>query len=110
MIESLRADQNRNRALATGIGGILLLGGGIAWFITDRRRRQERFEKESATLETQALRSQMNPHFIFNALNSINAFVQKNDQDSATSYLSKFARVMRLVLENSRHAGSALER
>ncbi|HQZ43366.1 MAG TPA: histidine kinase, partial [Flavobacteriales bacterium] len=104
MIESLRADQNRNRALATGIGGILLLGGGIAWFITDRRRRQERFEKESATLETQALRSQMNPHFIFNALNSINAFVQKNDQDSATSYLSKFARVMRLVLENSRHA------
>ena len=82
----------------------MLLGGGIAWFITDRRRRQERFEKESATLETQALRSQMNPHFIFNALNSINAFVQKNDQDSATSYLSKFARVMRLVLENSRHA------
>ncbi|MBK9762534.1 MAG: histidine kinase [Flavobacteriales bacterium] len=46
----------------------------------------------------------MNPHFIFNALNSINAFVQRNDQDSATSYLSKFARVMRSVLENSRHA------
>ena len=46
----------------------------------------------------------MNPHFIFNALNSINAFVQRNDQDSASSYLSKFARVMRLVLENSRHA------
>ncbi|HQV50632.1 MAG: tetratricopeptide repeat protein [Flavobacteriales bacterium] len=103
-IESLRADQNRNRALATAFGGLLLLGGGGAWFVTDRKRRAERFEKEAATLETQALRSQMNPHFIFNALNSINAFVQKNDQDSATSYLSKFARVMRLVLENSRHA------
>jgi len=103
-IESLRADQNRNRALGTGAGGILLLGGGGAWFFADRKRRQERFEKEAATLETQALRSQMNPHFIFNALNSINAFVQRNDQDSATSYLSKFARVMRMVLENSRHA------
>ncbi|MBK7238715.1 MAG: histidine kinase [Flavobacteriales bacterium] len=35
----------------------------------------------------------MNPHFIFNALTSINAFVQKNDQDSATSYLSKLRTV-----------------
>jgi len=104
IIESLRADQNRNRGLAFGFGGLLLIGGGGAWFYTDRKRRQERFEKEAATLETQALRSQMNPHFIFNALNSINAFVQRNDQDSATSYLSKFARVMRSVLENSRHA------
>lgn len=103
-IEALRADQNRNRALGIGAGALLLVIGGSAWFIADRKRRKERFEKEAATLETQALRSQMNPHFIFNALNSINAFVQRNDQDSATSYLSKFARVMRLVLENSRHA------
>jgi len=103
-IEALRADTNRNRALAIGIGGLLLLGGSGAWFVADRKRRRERFEKEAATLETQALRSQMNPHFIFNALNSINAFVQRNDQDSASSFLGKFARVMRLVLENSRHA------
>ncbi|HQV51557.1 MAG: tetratricopeptide repeat protein [Flavobacteriales bacterium] len=103
-IEALRADQNRNRAFGIGAGAVLLVIGGGAWFVADRKRRQERFEKEAATLETQALRSQMNPHFIFNALNSINAFVQRNDQDSATSYLSKFARVMRLVLENSRHA------
>lgn len=107
-IESLRADQNRNRALATGLGGLLLLGGGGAWFVSDRKRRAERFEKEAATLETQALRSQMNPHFIFNALNSINGFVQRNDQDSASSYLAKFARLMRLVLENSRHAEVSL--
>lgn len=103
-IEALRADKNRNRAMGIGVGALLLVIGGSAWFIADRKRRQERFEKESATLETQALRSQMNPHFIFNALNSINAFVQRNDQDSATSYLSKFARVMRMVLENSRHS------
>jgi tetratricopeptide (TPR) repeat protein len=108
-IEQLRADQNRNRALATGGAAILLLLGGGAWFYTDRKRRRERFEKEAATLETQALRSQMNPHFIFNALNSINAFVQQNDQDSASSYLTKFARVMRSVLENSRHSEVPLQ-
>lgn len=107
-IEALRADTNRNRAWALGAGGILLIAGGGAWFLADRKRRQERFEKEAATLETQALRSQMNPHFIFNALNSINAFVQRNDQDSATSFLGKFARVMRAVLENSRHAQVSL--
>ncbi len=108
-IEELRADRNRNSALATGGGALLLLTGGGAWFYTDRKRRQERFEKEAATLETQALRSQMNPHFIFNALNSINAFVQKNDPDNATSFLTKFARVMRSVLENSRHSEVPLQ-
>ncbi len=108
-IAMIRADQNADRAMATGIGAVLLLGGGGISFIADRRRRRERFDKEVATLETQALRSQMNPHFIFNALNSINAFIQRNDPDHASSYLTKFARVMRLVLENSRHAEVPLE-
>ena len=108
-IEQLRADQNRNRALATGGAAVLLMVGGSAWFYSDRKRRRERFDKEAATLETQALRSQMNPHFIFNALNSINAYVQQNDQDSASSFLTKFARVMRSVLENSRHSEVPLQ-
>ncbi|MCB0795033.1 MAG: histidine kinase [Flavobacteriales bacterium] len=102
--------RNRGRiAIAAGAGGLLLVAGLGAWFFTDRKRRKERFEKEAATLETQALRSQMNPHFIFNALNSINAFVQRNEPDNATSFLTKFARVMRSVLENSRHSEVALE-
>jgi tetratricopeptide (TPR) repeat protein/anti-sigma regulatory factor (Ser/Thr protein kinase) len=103
-IEQLRADRNRNGVVAVGGGGLLLLIGALMWYRVDRKRRQERFEKEAATLETQALRSQMNPHFIFNALNSIYAYVQQNDQDSAGRYLTKFARVMRSVLENSRHS------
>ncbi len=94
----------RNRAWGIGGGaGILLIGGSIV-FISDRRRRKARFEKEAATLETQALRSQMNPHFIFNALNSISSFVQKNEPDRAVSFLARFARLMRLVLENSRQS------
>ena len=84
------------------IGGILLFLAGAMVALFDRRRRMARFDREAAQLETQALRSQMNPHFIFNALNSINAFVQKNEPDKAASFLSRFARLMRLVLENSR--------
>ena len=103
-IQSLRADRNRNRILGLGGGSVLLIGGGLAFFISDRKRRQARHEKEAALLETQALRAQMNPHFIFNALNSINAYVQRNDQDKASGFLTKFAKVMRSVLENSRHA------
>ncbi|WP_373551252.1 histidine kinase [Haliscomenobacter sp.] len=49
-----------------------------------------------------ALRAQMNPHFIFNSLNSINRFVQMSGPDAASNYLTKFARLIRLVLDNSR--------
>ena len=70
----------------------------------EMQHRTEHFEKEAARLEIQALRSQMNPHFIFNALNSIQSFVERNDPDRAGIFLSRFARLMRLVLENSRHA------
>jgi LytS/YehU family sensor histidine kinase len=96
----------RNGALA--FAALLAVGGGL-WWRSDRNRRKERFHKELAELETQVLRTQMNPHFIFNALNSINAFVQQNDRDRASAYLSKFAQVMRGVLENSRHAEVSLE-
>ncbi len=100
-IESLRADRNRNRACSLAAVGLLVLAGGAALFASDRKRRQARFAKDAAVLETQALRSQMNPHFIFNALNSINAYVQANEADLASDYLARFARLMRMVLENS---------
>jgi hypothetical protein len=52
-------------------------------------------------LALKSLRSQMNPHFIFNALNSVNHFVAQNDERTANKFLSEFSRLMRLVLENS---------
>jgi LytS/YehU family sensor histidine kinase len=51
----------------------------------------------------------MNPHFIFNSLNSINSFISDSDPDSAQSFLSKFARLMRYILENSRKTMVPLE-
>ena len=50
----------------------------------------------------EALRAQMNPHFMFNALTSINLFVLKNDTDAASFYLNKFSKLMRDVLDHSR--------
>jgi hypothetical protein len=59
-------------------------------------------EKQMAQLEMSALRAQMNPHFIFNCLNSINRFIIVNDNDTASEYLTKFSKLIRQVLDNSR--------
>ena len=96
-------------AWSAGAGGLLLLSGGVAFALSDRKRRRERYERDAARLQTQVLRTQMNPHFIFNALNSINNYVQTNDRDLATGFLTKFAQLMRLVLESSRHAEGSLK-
>ena len=52
-------------------------------------------------LALRSLRSQMNPHFIFNALNSVNSFIAGNDERSANRFLTDFSTLMRSVLENS---------
>lgn len=52
-------------------------------------------------LALKSLRSQMNPHFIFNALNSVNSFISINDEKSANKYLADFSKLMRMVMENS---------
>src|SRR5204862_3297001 len=52
-------------------------------------------------LALKSLRSQMNPHFIFNALNSVNHFIAQQDERTANKFLSEFSQLMRLVLENS---------
>lgn len=57
--------------------------------------------QKMAEAEMQALRAQMNPHFIFNCLNSINRYIVKSDQVTASLYLTRFARLIRLILDNS---------
>lgn len=60
------------------------------------------FEQKLAETEMTALRAQMNPHFIFNCLNSIKLYATDNNAAKASDYLTKFSRLIRLVLENSR--------
>lgn len=77
--------------------GMLLLG--IAAFFFYRSNRQQKLANNLLALKS--LRSQMNPHFIFNALNSVNNYISKSDERSANRFLSEFSTLMRAVLENS---------
>jgi LytS/YehU family sensor histidine kinase len=70
---------------------------------------QTAFEKKIAETEMTALRAQMNPHFIFNCLSSINRFILKNEGKTASSYLTRFSRLMRMVLMHSQKPVIALE-
>jgi ligand-binding sensor domain-containing protein len=67
------------------------------------------FERQIARVKMNMLRAQMNPHFIFNSLNSINNFILKNDPLNASGYLTKFSRLMRMILDNSRSEWVTLE-
>ena len=67
------------------------------------------FENQLAQVRMNLLRTQMNPHFLFNSLNSINSFILKNDRQNASGYLTKFSRLMRLILDNSRDEWVSLE-
>lgn len=77
-----------------------------------RRREFEKTELQNkiATTELKALRAQMNPHFIFNAINSVQYFMTSNDPESSQKYLSKFAKLIRYVMDNSKPAAIPLEK
>ena len=64
-------------------------------------RNAKKSKKISQLLAIKSLRSQMNPHFIFNALNSVNQFIAKNDERAANKFLAEFSKLMRLVLDSS---------
>ncbi len=72
------------------------------------QREVAEFSRQVAEVELAALRAQMNPHFVFNCLNSINTFILLNDPKNASGYLQKFSRLIRKVLDASRSEYSSL--
>ena len=77
--------------------------------LADMRQSTAELKQQTTELEMQALRAQMNPHFIFNSLNSINRFILQNNRLQASEYLTKFSRLVRLILLNSQSALISLE-
>lgn len=73
------------------------------------RERNLRIQNEMARLERKALKAQMNPHFVFNCLNSIQNFIMKNERESAMLYLSQLARLIRSTLKYSDQAVIGLD-
>jgi ligand-binding sensor domain-containing protein len=90
------------------IGGMLVLLVIIITLLIRGRinhiKNKHAVERQMFEMERQALRLQMNPHFIFNTLNSIQAFILKNKTKESIAYLSKFSRLMRAILNNSQNS------
>ncbi len=104
--EQLKSEQTMRKSILFGaIMAILLIVILVNRYrvLTEQRKKTEKaeFEKELHELQMKALRSQMNPHFIFNCLNSVQRYILKNEKTNAVEYLQKFASLMRLILDNS---------
>lgn len=100
--------ENENKALQLRqqkwlmivFGGLLLVAAGIAYLLVERRNLRTR--QKHIELEQQLLRSQMEPHFIFNTLSVLQSYIRNHEPEKAVKYLNQFARLLRLNLENSR--------
>jgi ligand-binding sensor domain-containing protein len=83
----------------------LLVYGYYLYRMNQFRKKEKlksEYEKKIANVEMSSLLAQMNPHFLFNSLNSIDSYIIKNETHKASEYLNNFARLMRLILQNSR--------
>lgn len=92
---------------------LLALFAGFYFFNIKRIRREEALRRqhlmEVNTLEMKAIRAQMNPHFIFNCLNSIRSCIMEGKEEVAINYIGKFGKLMRLVLDLSRGQKTSLK-
>jgi len=96
-IVRLRLKKNETTLLVSAL--IVGLISSILYILY--RQYQSKNEKRVLTLEQKMLRSQMNPHFLFNSLNSIKLYIINNEQKNAVHYLNKFSKLVRKILEAS---------
>lgn len=86
---------------------IIITIAGSAWAVFNLRvkmiQKKNELIQDINSYKQQILRQQMNPHFIFNTLNSIQYFLLDEDTTSSLTYLAKFAKLMRIILDNSQH-------
>ena len=129
--QKLQEESFLKKVLLAGLAGILITGFFIFRTIMLKRRNEKllrlklekekiareleiekkhaEFQQQATELEMQALRAQMNPHFIFNCLSSINWFIIENNAEAASDYLTRFSRLIRMVLINSQKSLIPLE-
>jgi ligand-binding sensor domain-containing protein len=88
---------------------VLVFRMRLNW-IRKRERKEEAIARTVNELKLQALRAQMDPHFIFNCLNSIDRFILGEEKKKASHYLNRFARLIRLILQQSESTTVPLER
>ncbi|MFC0603720.1 tetratricopeptide repeat-containing sensor histidine kinase [Winogradskyella pulchriflava] len=105
--EAMRRRLERNKSIFW-YSMLALLLMGTALFIINRNRTLKQ-DKQILTLEQDMLRSQMNPHFIFNSLNSIKLYIINNEKENAVYYLNKFSKLIRKILIASKEKETTLQ-
>lgn len=95
--------------ILVGFSGIFLVYRFRLQQIRKEEKLKSDFKQQLAEAETKALKAQMSPHFIFNSLNSINRYIIKAEPEKASLYLTKFSKLIRLILDNSNHRVISLE-
>jgi tetratricopeptide (TPR) repeat protein len=111
----LKAKQDKKNALAAAeinrqkiirnysIAGVAVIAlFSFFMIVAYNKRKKAKFDRQVSEVEMQSLRLQMNPHFIFNCMHSINKYVIDNEKQLASDFLIRFSKLMRLILENSR--------
>lgn len=106
-LQSLEADKKLAQRTMAIIGLIAVFI--IVLLVFRHNNEKLRLKQRASELEMQALRAQMNPHFIFNCLSAINHFILDNETDKASDYLTRFSRLMRMVLVNAGKESITLE-
>jgi len=105
--ELTQRDLDINRLLL-GLSLLLLLGLSLLGYVLYQKNKSERKQQEYdvrlAQLETMILKSQMNPHFIFNSLNSIRYLFMKDQKEKGIKYITKFAKLLRSTLHHGDEA------
>ena len=105
------------KAFAAGLVSIILLGALVIYIFRQRLRliaknneaKEADFNQKVSELETKAWRAQINPNFLFNCLNGIKLMILNGQKENASRYLTKFSKLVRLILENAKASAVTLE-
>lgn len=98
-LENTELKNKQKTQIILGFIFILLLAGILGFYVFNNKRIKHQ-QKEAEMFQT-LLRTQMNPHFIFNSLSVIQSYIYENDVKNSSNFLVNFSRLIRLILENS---------
>lgn len=98
-----RLEKNKLLMLISGLLALLAVSWALMFYFIQKQKRQKQ-EKEKIQLQQQLLRTQMEPHFIFNTLSALQSFIRFDEKEKSIKYLSQFSKLLRSSLELSRQS------
>ena len=104
-IQALELSQRNTQLVVAGVALLLVVLAGFLFY----QQRKYKHQQAVSDIEQRMLRLQMNPHFIFNALSSIQNYILQSDTKESVKYLAKFGKLMRQILEHSREEFITIE-